>query len=990
MQHISMKKFILFVLLFWVTMFCQAQNLDSIRTIINKIDFKVPVLSPLPSEVKNVKTPVISLNGIWKFNPESKDMNLAKNIEVPGEWVMQGFKVEKGKAATYWKSFNVPADWQGNRIRLRFDGVSSYGAFKVNGKTVGSHEGSFVAFEYDVTDVVKPGENLLEAEVQSETVSDKLACTSQYAAHTVVGILRKVTLYTLPQAHIADFSWYVKFDTQYRDATINIHYKVHSNESSSAGSSLRFALQDLQGNPVKLEKSNFEFPGSKGMDGLNCQLNVKSPKKWDSEHPNLYTLTTTLVSAGNVLQVNKQKIGFRQIELRGNQFYINNYPVKLRGVNRHEVHPLRGRSLTPELCRKDVEMFRAGNCNYLRTSHYPPSEEFLQACDELGMLVESESSLCWIQHHASPIWQTWNYLDTQYLPHMVRANYENVLSGRQHPCIILWSLGNESRWSPLWERVNAGVKQLDPSRPTAFHDQCWGDFNNAGSKADVANYHYPDLNGPRECEKEKNRPTLFGEYMHVQCYARRELETDPSVRSDAYANTLKQMVDSVYQYPASLGGAIWSGIDDIFHISENEICGYGPWGPIDGWRRPKPEYIGMKKSYSPVIIANLESAKIEYNKLKLELENRFNFTNLNEILITAQIGKEIVTVKATIAPLSKGSVTIDLPNAKPSDQVLITFADPRGFICQEELIKPKSLPDDNKTKVIVNLRLKEDQNTLTIHSGTNTFAINKTTGFVEAFAKNGEKIFENGGQFMLIPFNNDDGGAPNVAGNNYTQDIKPLDYFPDENFKTESVIAEKQVNGSFMITLKGGISGKLTGNKYFRFNTDGSVTFSYNFETLTNYTNKNLIRQFGLLFSLPETYRELEWERTGLWTVYPDYDINRLKGKTKAHPRLLKYVEAAREIPSGEWKDDANKLGTNDFKSTKDNVISASLTNRKGNRLEIKSSGNQSVRAWIDGNKTRFLIAGLNGPGSCGFFTGPRPQFKKGEQLKGEFTLEVK
>jgi hypothetical protein len=104
----------------------------------------------------------------------------------------------------------------------------------------------------------------------------------------------------------------------------------------------------------------------------------------------------------------------------------------------------------------------------------------------------------------------------------------------------------------------------------------------------------------------------------------------------------------------------------------------------------------------------------------------------------------------------------------------------------------------------------------------------------------------------------------------------------------------------------------------------------------------------------------------------------------------LKYVEAAREIPSGEWKDDANKLGTNDFKSTKDNVRSASLNNGKGSRVSIQSSGTQSARAWVDGEKTCFLVAGLNGPGSCGFFTGPRPQFKKGEYLKGEFVLFVK
>ena len=625
-----------------------SQNIDSVRQVIKAINFDIPVLSPIPTSVHNAEVATISLNGIWKFNPRDKDFNSAGNIEVPGEWEMQGFKVAKGNSGTYWKTFMVPADWKDNQIRMRFDGVSSHGLVKINGKTIGSHEGSFAAFEFDITDAVKPGENILEVEVQSETISDILACTSQYAAHPVGGILRKVTLFTLPGINISDFFWNVKFDSKYSDAALNFNCKVEFKSKKQSVVSLKFDIQDADGKSVNLKMNTINVPVSKTISEVQGSLAVPSPKKWDPEHPNLYVLTTSLIADGKILQTNSQKIGFRQIELRGNQFFVNNHPIKLRGVDRHEVHPLRGRSLTPELCRRDVELFRAGNCNYIRTSHYPPSEEFLQACDEMGMFVESEASLCWIQHAASPIWKTWNYLDTQYLPYMMRANYDNVLSGRQHPCIIIWSLGNESRWSPLWERINDEIRKLDKSRPTSFHDQCWTTYNNAGSKADIANYHYPGFNGPRECEKEKTRPTLFGEYMHVQCYARREVETDPSVRSDVWADTLKQMVDSVYTYPSCMGGAIWSGIDDIFHLSKDKICGYGPWGPLDGWRREKPEYIGMKKSYSPVIISNLKTVQAVNGKVKLDIENRYNFSNLSEVKIVVGAGNKIFNVNADI------------------------------------------------------------------------------------------------------------------------------------------------------------------------------------------------------------------------------------------------------------------------------------------------------------------------------------------------------
>ena len=118
---------------------------------------------------------------------------------------------------------------------------------------------------------------------------------------------------------------------------------------------------------------------------------MAGPAKWDSEHPNLYTLTIELKADGKLLETITQRVGFRQVEVRGNQMFVNNLPVKLRGICRHEADPLRGRSLAPGTWRKDAELFRTGNCNYIRTSHYPPAEEFLEACDELGLFVECEA-----------------------------------------------------------------------------------------------------------------------------------------------------------------------------------------------------------------------------------------------------------------------------------------------------------------------------------------------------------------------------------------------------------------------------------------------------------------------------------------------------------------------------------------------------------------------------------------------------------------------
>lgn len=974
---------------------CNAQ--DSLHKVIAQFAFETPRLSPKPQLVPGVAISSISLNGNWKFNTNENNLSKAGNIRVPGEWVMQGFNVKKGTPAYYFKAFSIPADWIGKRIKIKFDGVSSHGIVIVNGKTIGEHEGSFAPFEFDITPAVKAGVNKLEVIVQCETISDTLACTSQYAAHPVGGILRKVTLFTLPELNISDFFYTVRFDASYTNAQLLLNSNLSAETATHGNATLSYILKDASGKivPLKNSQKNIEVFNYQKTIPVNFSILVNAPKKWNSEQPYLYTLITTLSFNSKIIQVNQQKIGFRQIERRGNQLFVNNHPIKLRGANRHEVHPLLGRSLTPELCKRDVVLFKNGNCNYLRTSHYPPSEEFLDACDELGMFVESEASLCWIQHGASPIWEKWNYLDAKFLPFMVRANVDNVLAGRQHPSVIIWSLGNESRWSPLWERVNTEVKKLEPSRPTSFHDQCWGGFNNAGSKADLANYHYPGFNGPAAFEKDKTRPTLFGEYMHTQTYSRREVETDPSVRSDAWANTLKKMVDSVYFYPACLGGAIWSGIDDIFHYTKDSISGYGPWGIIDGWRREKPEYTGMRKAYSPVIVSRIVVPENrDKETINLCIENRYNFLNISDLSVTAKLGNKTIPFQINVPPLSKGEIKISTKGALSTDVLHLEFKDPDGRICQEEDIAINNTAHSSTeiTPAKVKLSFTTTTSDYIINTDHISYKINKNSGVIEEIKSGNAIVVSKGGMIMLVPHNEDDGGAPNIAGNNYTQNIKPLDYTTLENWKPSKVTIANHLNEEILVHIEGSYEGKLSGYQEYLFQTNGELAVTYDYTTLTDFTAEanQLLRQGGMFFELPKSFDELSWERKGLWSVYPLWDPNRLKGTAKANPLDLKYVEPPLETPSHLWKDNSNKLGSNDFKGTKEHILFASLKDYLHHELYISSDYSQSVRAWVDKNQIDLLISGFNGPGSCYFFTGPRPEFKKGSHLKGSFRITIR
>ncbi len=939
----------------------------------------LPRLSPRPLSVDGVAACNLSLDGPWRFSAPS----IAEtSIEVPGEWTMQGFDIPEGETAVYTREFSLPADWNGKRVKIRFDGVSSYARVSVNGQPVGEHEGGMVPFEMDITSAVRTGGNRLQVEVKANTVSDRLGCVSQYAVHTVGGLVRKVSLYALPAVNIASLDAVTTLDKSYKNAELGIACTIADQAGASLGAgrfSVDYLLSDADGKKVASARVAVD-----GQHRADARLKVNNARLWNPEQPHLYTLTATLVADGKPVQATTRRVGLRQVEVRGNLLLVNGQKVKLHGVNRHETHPLRGRSLTPELCRRDAELFRAGNCNYIRTSHYPPSEEFLDACDELGLFVECEAALTWIEHHASPIWGLWNYEDPKFLPHLVRANLDNVAANRHHPSVIIWSLGNESRWSPLWEEVLVRVKQADPSRPTSFHDQCWGGFNNAGSKADIANFHYPGLNGPRGCDT-MSRPTLFGEYAHLSCYNRVELTMDPGVRA-AFGKPLVQMYDSMYRHDACLGGALWSGIDDSFHLPGGRIAGYGPWGIIDAWRRPKPEYTGMKRAYSPFKI--LQSEKTAKGLL-LTVENRYDFVNLNKARIEygASEAAPLKTLIVDIKPRSTGQILL------PDGTGYMRVTDPRGFVCAEECFPSETAgagqsgAGDGSNRV--NPLLEDRDDALIVSLGNQRIVIAKTTGLMTA-AVDGNVVLSQGPAFCLVPMNWADGGKPNVAGETYQNNIYPGKDYPLYTLFAGSV-SGRQTDGGVVVEVDARYKEAAARGKWtYTFADDGRIGVEYE---ITPASEELSPRQYGVLFRLPRGMETLAWRRAGEFSHYPPDDIARIEGTARLNARPLYEVEEFGKAPEGAWKDDANLLGSVDFRSTKTNLLHARLSDGT-NGLAVYGNGKQALRAWLQDGAIHLLVADYNNGGSEPFygspFTSGRLTVKKDQTLKGKVVFELK
>lgn len=929
----------------------------------------MPRLSPIPGSLDG-KRRAISLNGAWRFNPappaDFQKMGVEKtggwsSIQVPAEWVMQGFTVKANTAAAYMREFNVPAEWANQRLKLRFDCVQSACRVFVNGAEVGAHEGGFVPFELDITRAAHPGANTLALAVTSESTADVLASASQYAGHPLGGITRKVTLFAVPPVNIASQVITTTVNKTSASATLHIHLEVaNESEREVSGATIALGLESFGDRRVTIGPL-------KAGQTLVCDehWDLPAPKLWDPEHPKLYTMSTTFTLAGQPIETLSQRIGIRQVEVRGNEVYVNNRPIKLRGVCRHETHPLLGRSLPPELCRKDAEIFRAANVNYIRTSHYPPSEEFLDACDELGIFVECEAPLCWVQHNANKIWQSWNYLDPKFFPYLMRANLENVVANRNHPAVIIWSLANESHWSPPFAEVLRRVNQLDPSRPATFHDQNWGAASAAGSQAQIAVYHYPGLDGPARCAS-ASRPVLFGEYCHVQTYNQREHFTDPGVR-DAWGPRFAEMVDLMEKAPGCLGGAIWSGIDDAFHLPGGQVNGYGYWGVIDGWRREKPETFAVRKAYSPIRVTTRELAP---GRIKINVENRYNFTNLNEVKIAVAvrsasgatpIGAEGL-IRADIPPHRSGEIELPLGKAMPAVglTLVVSFTDPRGFVCESVELPivsaPAASPAPAPKPAPRPLLLQSRPDSFLIQGDAFSCEVDRKTGRILHGVFRNKTILVGGPVLMILPPEKNSGQSDDLT------QFGPLNTVCS-NWAARSVTASQDGDGAVTVKVEGEYA-EAAGSYTLSFTGQGEV------ETQYRFVAKNAIRprQVGMVYYVARDFDTLTWRRRAPWSGYPADHIGRPEGVARANPGGAAHIVHLAAAPVGAWSQDTTALGAADFRSSKANLLSGSLCDQNGIGLMVTSDGSQTARAFIDGDRIGWLIAGINAGGSDSFF----------------------
>ena len=583
-----------------------------------------------------------NLNGQWKFmfldapeySPENfykSDFNVAdmNNIVVPGNWQMQGYgKMHysdlwynfpinppyvptENPTGIYKRTFTIGQDFADKKIILRFCGVDSAYHVWVNGEFVGYSKGARNEAEFDISDIAVIGQNDITVRVYQWSDGTYLEDQDMW---WLSGIYRDVELIGLPQNGIYDY----KVVTELDDACKNAVLHVSGRFSKADGQVVNAALYDDNGNLI------FEKSTAASEDHFELSENVENPKKWSAECPNLYKLYLTTEKDGKIIEVIPQNIGFRNIVLHGDTFLVNGVAIKLKGVNRHDFNPKNGRVVAKEEIEKDIILMKQHNINAIRTSHYPNSYYLYDLCDEYGMYLIAETDL---ECHGFELTGNYKWItddpswELAYVSRMVRM----IEREKNHPSILMWSLGNESDFGCNFRAMAKKAKEMDPTRLIHYE----GDFET--EVVDVYSTMYTWLENDKKpylmkdiIEKSK-KPHVHCEYCHA-------MGNGPG--------NLKEYQDLTYAHDKLQGGFIWEWFDHgIYTETENGEVYYrygGDFGDdpsnktfcIDGLlmpnRQPSPGLLEYKKVIEPIT-----TTAVDLEKGIFHLISRYDFADLN-------------------------------------------------------------------------------------------------------------------------------------------------------------------------------------------------------------------------------------------------------------------------------------------------------------------------------------------------------------------------
>jgi len=870
-----------------------------------------------------------SLNGLWKFNwvswPQARPVDFYKpefnvsswkEIPVPSNWQILGYGTpyyrnlgyiikkdfpfvmstppknftayeERNPVGSYRRDFDIPADWNGREIFLTFDGVDAGFFLWINGEKVGFSVNSRNAAEFDVTKYVKPGKNMVAAEVYRFTSGTWLEDQDMWR---LSGIFRNVTIWSTPGEHVRDFFIKTNLDDKYRDALVEVTASIKNyGKSPVKGTKISAVLYDGK-TPVSTSGATGDVPVLQAGEEANVKLSFKvvNPDKWSAETPRLYTTVLTLKGGNKAIEILSSRTGFRKVEIKGRLFLVNGTPVKLKGVNRHENWPDVGHAVTETQMIRDLELIKQGNCNLVRTCHYSDDPRWYELCDEYGIFLVAEAN---VECHG--------YMgrfdeEPTIKAAIIDRNVANVENFKNHPSVIIWSLGNEcGKGGSNFRAAMATIKAIDDTRPIHYEGFGIGKAN----PADIESQMYAQ---PKDIERIANdtsykKPYFLCEYAHAMFNS---------------MGAIGEYNDLFDKYPELLGGAVWEWQDQGIYNRRDPNHpiiafggGFGEFpndhyfihkGVVASDRSQKPHYPEMKHVYQWIKISAADIAKGQFM-----IKNNYQFIDLNGF-------SGLWSLSENGAEISHGE--IKLPDILPGKEALVTLPykilkkddgaeyflrisfslsndklwAKKGFeLVSEQFELPAATIAVQTNKAIDPVSMIQTDKDITVKGKGFSIVFDKTAGTFTSLEKNGVNMLLSGGGPRLhlwrAPHRNDDIWADRSWVSAGLRELK---------WTTQSISTEQKSPSSVTVTVallgEGKNNFTVNHNVVYTISGDGSVRSENTFDSSDP---KVVLARVGIRMFLDKQFNQASYFGRGPMENYADrkrgFDVGIYKSTVK-------------------------------------------------------------------------------------------------------------
>ncbi|MDP2338463.1 MAG: glycoside hydrolase family 2 TIM barrel-domain containing protein [Bacteroidota bacterium] len=856
------------------------------------------------------KSPFIqTLNGTWQFHlshtPSVRPFYFFKDdydtddwttIKVPGNWEMQGFDVpiyvniqypheatpptiqkQYNPVGSYKRDFTLPENWDGQDIIVHFGAVSSAMYVWVNEQKVGYSEDSKTPSEFNITKYLKKGNNSIAVEVYRWSDGSYLEDQDFWR---MSGITRDVFLMARNPQHIRDYRVSSPLINNYKDGEFKLSVELVNSAQNTPAITVEAVLMD--GAKKVAEMMQAVQTAAQSVSAV-LTANIPGAKAWSAENPNLYQLQITLKDkAGKIIEVLRQDVGFRTIEIKNAQLLVNGVAIYVKGVNIHEHNDTTGHYQNEATMLKDIFLMKSHNINAVRTSHYPEPERWYELCNQYGIFLVDEAN---IESHGmgygkeslakNPVWKDAHLYRT-------RNMFER---DKNQPSVIIWSLGNEAGNGVNFEATYAYLKSVDSSRPVQYERA------EGGANTDIMCPMYARFKNMEDYAKSKpTKPYIQCEYAHAM--------------GNSVGN-LQDYWDIIEKYPVLQGGFIWDWVDQGILTKDsagNKFWAYGGDlgsdtlatdgnfclnGIINPDRTIKPSLIEVGKVYQ-----NISFKAVNLNLGEIEITNKYSFTNLSEFAFRWEVvadGKALRSGEITdldMAPNTSKKIKLDVAvNVKPATEYFLNISAnlknakgilPDGTKLAYEQIK---LPFDKKAiltslKDLSAVTSKEEGNTMIIEGKDFKIIFSKDEATMKSYLLDGKEMLLAGPvpNFWRAPIDNDFGNGLDKrsrvwrkAGEQKTVKLATVKQIGNEavvTFNFDLNDGQKQVIANYTS------SYKVLGT--------GEVVVTNDFKT-TKESLPEIIR-FGVNLVMPREFDQISWLGRGPQESYADRYTSALVG----------------------------------------------------------------------------------------------------------------